>query len=106
VPPGVNENIFFHYSQKQDRDSNLSTQVHDLLFTREDPQIFGHLDHPNKRPIFVVDTITSINNLTGLAECFGQSQALQERCNLIFLSSKRHLHEAINRDEAEEIQKL
>ncbi|MEH2240981.1 sucrose synthase [Nostoc sp.] len=105
VPPGVNENIFFPYSQKEDR-SNLSTQVHDLLFSREDSQIFGHLDHPNKRPIFAVDTITSINNLTGLAECFGKSQELQERCNLIILGSKLHPHEAINREEAEEIQKL
>lgn len=106
VPPGVNENIFFPYSQKEDRDSHLRTQVHDLLFSREDPQIFGNLDRPNQRPIFAVDTITSINNLTGLAECFGKSQALQERCNLIILSSKLHPDEAINRQEAEEIQKL
>ncbi|MEH2296449.1 sucrose synthase [Nostoc sp.] len=106
VPPGVNEDIFFPYSQKEDRDSDFRTQVHELLFVREDPQIFGNLDHPNKRPIFAVDTITSINNLTGLAECFGKSQALQERCNLIILSSKLHPDEAINREEAEEIQKL
>ncbi|MEH2063679.1 MAG: sucrose synthase [Nostoc sp.] len=106
VPPGVNENIYFPYSQKENRDSNLCTQIHDLLFSREDPQIFGHLDHPNKRPIFAVDTITSINNLNGLAECFGKSQALQERCNLIILTSKLHPDQAINREEAEEIQKL
>ena len=106
VPPGVNENIFFPYSQKENRDSNLCTQVHDLLFSREDSQIFGHLDHPNKRPIFAVDTITSINNLNGLAECFGKSQALQERCNLIILTSKLHPDQAINREQAEEIQKL
>jgi sucrose synthase len=106
VPPGVNENIFFPYSQKENRDSNLCTQVHDLIFSRQDPQIFGHLDHPNKRPIFAVDTITSINNLNGLAECFGKSQALQERCNLIILTSKLHPSQAINREEAEEIQKL
>jgi sucrose synthase len=106
VPPGVNENIFFPYSQKENRDSNLRTQVHDLLFSREDPRIFGHLDYPNKRPIFAVDTITSIKNFTGLAECFGKSQALQERCNLILVSSKLHPDEAINSEEAEEIQKL
>ncbi|MBD2243852.1 sucrose synthase [Nostoc sp. FACHB-888] len=106
VPPGVNEKIFFPYSQKEDRDIKLGTQIHDLLFTREDPQIFGHLDNFNKRPIFAVAPITSIKNLTGLAECFGQSQALQERCNLILLSSKLHPDEATNPEEAEEIQKL
>ncbi|MBN3927364.1 sucrose synthase [Nostoc sp. NMS4] len=106
VPPGVNENIFFPYNQKKHRDSNLRTKTHDLLFSREDPQILGHLDRPNKRPIFAVDTVTSINNLTGLAECFGKNQALQEHCNLILLTSKLHPDEAINSEEAEEIQKL
>ncbi|NDJ22627.1 sucrose synthase [Nostoc sp. B(2019)] len=106
VPPGVNENIFFPYSQKEDRDPSLCQQVHDLLFNREDPEIFGHLDNPNKRPIFAVAPITSIKNLTGLAECFGKSQALQERCNLILLTSKLHLSEATNLEEAGEIQKL
>ncbi|MEH1836365.1 MAG: sucrose synthase [Nostoc sp.] len=106
VPPGINENIFFPYSQKEKRDFNLRTQVHDLLFNREDPQIFGHLAHPNKRPIFAFAPITSVKNLTGLAECFGKSQALQERCNLILLSSKLHPDEATNLEEVEEIQKL
>ncbi len=106
VPPGVNESIFFPYSQKENRDSNLCTEIHDLLFTREDPQILGHLDRPNKRPIFSVSSISSIKNLAGLAECFGQSQRLQEHCNLILLSSKLHPDEATNPEEAEEIQKL
>ncbi|MEH1853569.1 MAG: sucrose synthase [Nostoc sp.] len=106
VPPGVNENIFFPYSQKEKRDSHLRKQVHDLLFSREDSQILGHLDRPNKRPIFAVDTVTSINNLTGLAECFGNNQALQEHCNLIILTSKLRPDEATNSQEAEEIQKL
>ncbi|MHC5766884.1 MAG: sucrose synthase [Nostoc sp.] len=106
VPPGVNENLFFPYSQKEKRDSNLCTQVHDLLFSREDSQIIGQLDRPNKRAIFAVDTVTSINNLTGLAECFGKSQALQEHCNLILLTSKLRPDEATNPEEAKEIQKL
>ncbi|MBW4613231.1 MAG: sucrose synthase [Desmonostoc vinosum HA7617-LM4] len=106
VPPGVNENIFFPYNQKQDRDLNLSAQLYDLLFSHEDPQIFGYIDNPHKRPIFAVAPITSIKNLTGLAECFGISQALQERCNLILLTSKLHLSEATNPEEAQEIQRL
>jgi sucrose synthase len=106
VPPGVNENIFFPYSQKEDRDLSRCQRVYDLLFNRQDPQILGHLDNPNKRPIFAVAPITSIKNLTGLAECFGKSQALQERCNLILLTSKLHPNEATNPEEAGEIQKI
>ncbi|AFY32653.1 sucrose synthase [Calothrix sp. PCC 7507] len=106
VPPGVNEEIFFSYSQKEDRDPDVRKRIHDLLFTNEDPQIFGHLENPHKRSLLTVAPITSIKNLTGLAECFGQSPALQEHCNLIILTSKLHPSEATNPEEAAEIQKL
>jgi sucrose synthase len=106
LPPGVNEKIFFPYSQKEDRDPSLRQQVDHLLFSQEDPHIFGHLDNLNKRPIFALAPINSIKNLTGLAELFGRSQALQERCNLILLTSKLHSAEATNPEEATEIQKL
>ncbi|BCL34791.1 sucrose synthase [Nostoc sp. MS1] len=105
VPPGVNEQVFFPYSQAN-RDSNLTNKVQDLLFHRQDSQIFGHLDQPRKPPIFAVAPITLIKNLTGLVECFGKSQELQERCNLILLTSKLHLDKTSNPEEAQEIQKL
>ncbi|YAF97764.1 MAG: sucrose synthase [Nodularia sp. CChRGM 3473] len=106
VPPGVDEDIFFPYNQNLEPDPSLRTQIYDLLFSREDPQILGCLKDPDKRPILTVAPVTSIKNLTGLAECFGKSQALQERCNLILLTSKLHPSEARNPEEAEEIQKL
>lgn len=106
VPPGVSENIFFPYRQKDRRDPELTTQVKDLLFTREHSQILGHLDNPHKRPILTVAPITSVKNLTGLAECFAKNRALQEHCNLIIITSKLYQNEATNSKEAEEIQKL
>ncbi len=106
VPPGVSENIFFPYSHKHSRDIEFTNQVHDLLFTRQHPQILGHLHNPNKRPILNVAPITSVKNLTGLAECFGKTPALREHCNLILITSKLYATEATNPREAEEIQKL
>ncbi|BAZ33185.1 sucrose synthase [Cylindrospermum sp. NIES-4074] len=106
VPPGVSEYIFFPYSQTADRNSSLRQRCHELLFSQEDSQILGYLDNPDKRPIFAASPITSIKNLTGLVECFGKSKALRERCNLILLTSKLHPSEAINPEEAAEIQKL
>ncbi|MBH8573164.1 sucrose synthase [Nostocaceae cyanobacterium CENA369] len=106
VPPGVSENIFFPYSQTQDRDPHLTKQVSDLLFNREASQILGDLDDIDKRPILAVAPINSIKNYTGLAELFAKSQALQEHCNLILLTSKLYPHEATKPEEAEEIQKL
>ncbi|WP_017652534.1 sucrose synthase [Fortiea contorta] len=106
VPPGVNEEIFFPYSQKEDRDSTTRTRLQELLFTQKDEQILGHLDDLKKRPILTIAPITAIKNLTGLAECFGKSQALQQHCNLIIVTSKLHPEAASNPEEASEIQKL
>jgi sucrose synthase len=106
IPPGVDEDVFFPHTQTQDRDPLLRAQVHDLLFTRQDSQIFGSLNDPSKRPLFAVGSITAIDNLTGLAECFGKSQELQEQFNLILVSDKLQPTQAKNQHEIEEIEKL
>jgi sucrose synthase len=106
VPPGVSEKSFFPYSQKHRRDVELTTQIYDLLLAREHPEILGNLDHPHKRPILAVAPITSVKNLTGLAECFGKNSALQEHCNLIFITTKLDPSAATNPEEAEEIKRL
>ncbi len=106
VPPGVDETVFFHYTQIQQRQPQICKQVHDLLFTRQDAQIVGLLEDPTKRPIFAVGSITAIDNLTGLGECFGKSQALQKYCNLIIVTDKLHPIQATNQQETEAIEKL
>ncbi|MEA5563980.1 sucrose synthase [Anabaena sp. UHCC 0399] len=106
IPPGVNEQVFFHHSQKAKRDPNLTKKIYSLLLHEEHPQILGRLDNNQKRPILAVAPITSVKNLTGLVECFGQNSRLQEHCNLIILTSKLHTSEAANPAEAAEIQKL
>ncbi|WP_445299462.1 MULTISPECIES: glycosyltransferase [unclassified Microcoleus] len=47
-----------------------------------------------------------IKNLTGLAELFGKSQELQEKCNLILVAGKLRVEETEDYEEAEEIKKL
>ncbi|MGM3307780.1 sucrose synthase [Anabaena sp. WFMT] len=106
VPPGVSETFFFPYSQTENRNNQESQEIKELLFSREDAHIFGNIDDLNKRPVFAVAPITSIKNLTGLVECFGKSQELKNRCNLILLSSKLYSDEATNLEEAREIEKL
>lgn len=106
VPPGVNEKIFFPYTQTENRNSDLGSKVKNLLFSDQAPEIFGHLDDPSKRPMFAIAPISSIKNLSGLAECFGKSQELQECCNLILVTSKLHPEQAANSEEAREIEKL
>lgn len=107
VPPGVNENYYFPYSRTEDRLQSDRARVEEMLFTLEDPaQIFGILDDPSKRPIFSMARLDRIKNLTGLAECFGKSEALQENCNLILVAGKLRVEESGDNEERDEIEKL
>lgn len=107
VPPGVNEKAYFPYSRTEERVISDRTQLEELLFTLEDPsQIFGTLDDPHKRPIFSMARLDRIKNMTGLAECFGKSPALQEHCNLILVAGKLRVEESGDNEERDEIEKL
>ena len=107
VPPGVNESYFFPYTDQEKRLLNERDRLEDFLFTMEDPdQIFGKLQDPNKRPIFSLARLDRIKNLTGLAECFGKSEALQERCNLILVAGKLRVEDSTDQEEISEIEKL
>ncbi|HEY9908393.1 MAG TPA: sucrose synthase [Thermosynechococcaceae cyanobacterium] len=107
VPPGVNENVYFPYTRQEDRLLNDRDRLEDLLFTLDDSvQVYGKLDDPTKRPIFSMARLDRIKNLTGLAECFGKSEALQERCNLILIAGKLRTEESDDHEEISEIEKL
>ncbi|NEO33255.1 MAG: sucrose synthase [Symploca sp. SIO3C6] len=107
VPPGVNENVFFPYNRTQDRVPGDIERLEQLLFTLEDPsQVYGFLEDPKKRPIFSMARLDRIKNLTGLTECFGKSQELQEKCNLILVAGKLRVEDSNDNEEKDEIVKL
>jgi sucrose synthase len=107
VPPGVNENYFFAYTDSDKRLVSEKERLEDLLFTLEDCNLaYGQLDDPHKRPIFSMARLDRIKNLTGLAECFGRSEKLQECCNLILVAGKLRVEDSSDREEASEIEKL
>ncbi|HEY9694928.1 MAG TPA: sucrose synthase [Oculatellaceae cyanobacterium] len=107
VPPGVNESVYFPYTRYEDRIESDRDRIEQLLFTQEDPEhIFGKLDDPSKRPLFSMARLDRIKNLTGLAECFGMNEALQERCNLILVAGKLRAEETTDHEERDQIEKL
>ncbi len=107
VPPGVNEHAYFPYTDRDNRISVDRDRLEKLLFTLEDPEhVFGYLDDPDKRPIFSMARLDRIKNLSGLATCFGQSQALQQHCNLILVAGKLRPDESQDHEEISEIKKL
>jgi sucrose synthase len=91
----------------EDRVMSDRDRLDELLFTLEDPeQAFGKLDDPTKRPLFSIARLDRIKNLTGLAECFGKSEALQEHCNLILVAGKLRVEDSSDNEERDEIEKL
>jgi sucrose synthase len=115
VPPGVNEQAFFPYTQTNDRllgdrEPLRVTQrdrLEEMMFNLEDPaQVFGKLENPQKRPIFSMARLDRIKNLTGLVESFGKSKELQERCNLILVAGKLRTEDSTDHEEISEIQKM
>lgn len=107
VPPGVNENYFFPYTKVEERLITERHRLEELLFTLDDPaQVWGKLDHPDKRPLFSMARLDRIKNLTGLAEVFGQNPELQQHCNLILIAGKLRVEETIDHEEAMEIERL
>jgi sucrose synthase len=107
VPPGVSESYYFPYTRHEERVESDRKRLEEMLFTLDDPaQIFGQLDDPSKRPIFSMARLDRIKNLTGLAECFGQSKELQEHCNLILVAGKLRVEESGDNEERDEIIKL
>lgn len=107
VPPGVSESYYFPYTRHEERVASDSKRIEEILFTLDDPDIiYGKLDDPNKRPIFSMARLDRIKNLTGLAECFGKNQELQEHCNLILVAGKLRVEESGDNEERDEIVKL
>lgn len=106
ISPGVNEAIFFPYSQMEKRQGQDRDRIHDLLFTLENPNILGYLEDPDKHSIFAIGSTSVSKNLSGLVECFARSKALQERYNLILVTTKLHSNEATNSEEGGELDKL
>lgn len=107
VPPGVNEVVFFPFTRAEDRLLKDRERLENLLFTEDDPElIYGKLDNPDKRPLFSMARLDRIKNLTGLAETYGKSEALQERCNLILVAGKLRIDDSTDYEESSEIEKL
>jgi len=105
VPPGVDENNYFPYTEKDRRVEGPKLHWKKRLFTEDAPDIVGHLNDPEKPPIFTMARLDKIKNITGLIEAFGGHPKLREHCNLILAAGTTRIEESRDREEKEQIQK-
>jgi len=105
IPPGVDEELYFPYSQKEKRIQTKLKQWESRLFDDNSEDIYGSLDHPDKMPIFTMARFDKIKNITGLIQAFGMSKTLQNSCNLIFAAGTIHVKDSSDSEERNEITK-
>ncbi len=103
VPPGVDENNYFPWHEREKRAENHGQHWKKRLFYDKSEDIFGWLDDPEKPPIFTMARFDKIKNITGLIEAFGRHKELQESCNLVFAAGTIHIAQSQDREEQEQI---
>ncbi len=104
VPPGVNFDFYFPYTQEQDRLHEIKKDLNDLLFNNaKDSDIVGNLKNPDLIPIFSLARLDKIKNLASLARWFGESKELQEIANLIIVAGNVRTEDSSDEEEKEQI---
>jgi sucrose synthase len=103
IPPGVDEELYFPYHQKEKRIQTKLQQWKNRLFHDTSDDIYGNLDHLDKIPIFTMARFDKIKNITGLIQAFGMSKKLQSSCNLIFAAGTIHVEDSGDSEERNEI---
>jgi len=105
IPPGVDEELYFPYYEKEKRIQHKWQQWENRLFYDASADIFGKLDDSDKRPIFTMARFDKIKNITGLINAFGMSKKLRQSCNLIFAAGTIHIENSSDIEERNEITK-
>ena len=106
ISPGVDESIYFPYTDVERRLKNQTKELSDRLFFKKGDDIFGELEHPDKTPIFTIARLDRIKNLTGLVESFGKSKELQDRTNLIIVTHAIREGMVTDNEELSELKKM
>ena len=106
IPPGVDEDKYFPYHEKERRINNKCRQWDERIFSEESDGVVGHLADPDKWPIFTMARLDKIKNITGLIEAYGMSDKLKENCNLIVAAGATRVEESGDEEEKSEIEKV
>jgi len=106
VSPGVDESIYFPFTETGHRMRQQTEDLKHRLFAEEGLGLFGHFDDPERLPIFTMARLDKIKNLTGLVEAFGQNPELQARANLIVVTRTNREEGVTDEEELQELKKM
>ena len=89
LPPGVNPDLFFPFSDKEKRTKEITDEINKMFFSAGySSGSVGQLKNPALPPIFSMARLDKIKNLTSLVKWFGEHEELQALANLIIVAGK------------------
>ncbi|RJP19244.1 MAG: sucrose synthase [Candidatus Omnitrophota bacterium] len=106
VSPGADPHIFFPYTRRDDRLTELHDEINDLIFGTDLDMARGILVDPEKPLIFTLSRLDHIKNITGFVEWYGQCPDLRERANLFIISGHVDPAQSTDHEEQEQIHRM
>jgi sucrose synthase len=104
ISPGVNEKIYFPYTNIDKRIEKTRDNLNSLIFENiKDDDVYGELNNPNLLPLFSMARLDKNKNLTALVRWFGQNKELQEKANVILVAGQVDASKSSDKEEIDEI---
>ncbi|KAJ7555445.1 hypothetical protein O6H91_05G038200 [Diphasiastrum complanatum] len=107
VSPGADMSIYFPFTDKDRRLTELHGAIEELLFNpaQTDDHI-GILNDKKKPIIFSMARLDRVKNITGLVEWYGRNTRLQTLTNLVVVAGYIDSSKSRDREEIDEITKM
>ena len=106
IPPGPEPNIFFPYTEKEERLTGFHDKIDNMIFGDEDETHKGKIKDEDKPLLFLMSRLDKIKNITGFIEEYGKSEKLRELTNVFVIGGFLNVEESNDEEEKEEIEKM
>lgn len=106
IPPGVDEELYFPFEEKERRLANETGLIEARLFHDDLPGTVGRLDAPDRPALFTMARLDRIKNITGLVEAYATCEELRQRANLIVIAGKTDRLRSGDEEEIEGIDRM
>ena len=104
LPPGVNTEIFFPFSEKDRRENQVTKDINTRIFNgNSSVSGIGKLKNKNLPIIFSMARLDKIKNLTSLVRWYGENEELRILANLVIIAGKHNVEDSTDNEEKEQI---
>ncbi len=106
VSPGADAKVYFPYSEKKRRLTQMDDDIDSLIFGGPRPDTRGVLADRKKPVIFTMARLDRIKNLTGLVEWYANSPQLRKLANLVLVGGYIDAGASGDQEEQEQIGRM